>query len=244
MCNLTGIAVWRPSASHLAAAGLFIAGLLLTSVSWWFLLLTAAGMFGPGVMRELGWLHDQDEFQRAAAYRAGYHAFLVTGILAIFLVVFFRSSPVPIAATQELATLFLGVLGLSWLLSSLIGYWGIKKAATRTLLAFGSAWLVFAILSNVGTEWSGWTALLLQPLLASPFLVLAWVTQRWPRVAGIALLVVSAWLTYFLGFFRNEHIALINQAVTFVLFVGPLLGVGVSLTLAQRDSINDNGSAE
>jgi len=43
------------------------------------------GAFGPGILRELGWLKDQDEFQRRAAHRAGYHAFAVTGLVAFFI---------------------------------------------------------------------------------------------------------------------------------------------------------------
>ena len=71
----------RPSRTTLCATALWILGLALCSLSWWFLLLVACGAFGPGVLRELGWLHDKDEFQRVADYRAGYHAYLAAGIV-------------------------------------------------------------------------------------------------------------------------------------------------------------------
>ena len=82
---------WRPTQTSLVAGGMVIAGFLLTSVSWWFLLLTALGTFGPGILREVGWLRDKDEFQRQAAHRAGYHAFLIVGLVAFVLVAFFHS---------------------------------------------------------------------------------------------------------------------------------------------------------
>ena len=48
-----------------------IAGFWLASLSWWFFLLVAVGTLGPGILREIGWLHDKDEFQRRADHRAG-----------------------------------------------------------------------------------------------------------------------------------------------------------------------------
>lgn len=66
---------------QVTAIALAIAGIALTSLSWWFIMLTAMGTFGPGILREAGWLQDQDEFQRRADHRAGYHAFLVSGVL-------------------------------------------------------------------------------------------------------------------------------------------------------------------
>ena len=53
----------------LIAGGIVIAGFFLMSVSWWFLLLVGLGTLGPGFLREMGWLHDKDEFQRRAACR-------------------------------------------------------------------------------------------------------------------------------------------------------------------------------
>ena len=67
---------WRPTRTNLVAGALVIAGLFLTEINWWFLLLTALGALGPGFLREVGWLRDKDEFQRRADHRAGYHAFL------------------------------------------------------------------------------------------------------------------------------------------------------------------------
>ncbi len=223
---------WRPTRTSLVAGAMVIAGFLLTQVNWWFFLLAAAGTFGPGILRELGWLCDKDEFQRQAAHRAGYHAFLTVGLVAFVFVAFFRSSERTIKDPQELATFFLALLWFTWFFSSLLAYWGAQKTATRILIAFGSVWLVFTIAGNVGSEWSGWLALLLHPLLASPFFVLAWASTRWPRVAGILLLTVSVLfflLVFMRVFARTGGPGLINSSVTFIFFVGPLLTSGVAL---------------
>ena len=62
---------WHPSRATLIATGVVIAGVMLTGWNWWFLILVGLGSFGPGVLRELGWLNDKDEFQLRAAQRSG-----------------------------------------------------------------------------------------------------------------------------------------------------------------------------
>lgn len=232
-------AKWRPSGARLVAGALVVAGILLTGVNWWFLLLVAAGALGPGILRELGWLRDHDEFQQTAAHRAGYHAYLAGAAVAFLLVAYFRSGDRSFAHPRELATLLLVLLWFTWFLSSLVSFWGARKAAFRMLVGFGSAWLVFAIVSNAGVEWRGWTPLLLHPLLALPFFSLAWLSRRWPRVAGVALLAAAALLTWFLGMFRHEHLAMVDQAVTFMLFIGPLIACGLALVGSAAES-DDN----
>ncbi len=219
---------WRLTTTNLVAGALVIAGFALTSLNWWFLLLVALGTFGPGLLRELGWLRDKDEFQQRASHRAGYHAYVIAGVVGFLLVAYFRSGDRDIKDPQELATLFLTLLWFTWFLSSLLAYWGPQKTAARVLCAFGSVWLVFTIVSNLGAEWTGWAALLLHPLLALPFFVLAWLSSRRPRVTGGLLLVVSMFFVWFFGWFLGGHRGLINEGVTFILFVGPLLASGVA----------------
>ena len=229
---------WRPTRTNLIAGGLVIAGFLLTEVNWWFFLLVAAGTFGPGVLREMGWLRDKDEFQRQAAHRAGYHAFLTVGLVAFLLVVFFRTGGT-MEHPHRLVTFLLALLWFTWFFSSLLAYWGAQKTAARILIAFGCVWLVFTIVSNLGPEWTGWAALLLHPLLAAPFFVLAWLSTRWPRVAGILLLTVSVlfFLLLFMRVFaRTGGPGLINSSVTFIFFVGPLLTSGVALLCTGKKS--------
>ena len=229
---------WRPTRTNLIAGGLVIAGFLLTEVNWWFFLLVAAGTFGPGILRELGWLRDKDEFQRQAAHRAGYHAFLTVGLVAFLLVVFFRTGGT-MEHPHRLVTFFLALLWFTWFFSSLLAYWGAQKTAARILIAFGCVWLVFTIVSNLGPEWTGWAALLLHPLLAAPFFVLAWLSTRWPRIAGVLLLAVSVFFFQFFGLF-SEGIEAVASDV-FILFLGPLVTSGVALlcTGKKRESPED-----
>lgn len=208
-----------------------VTGFMLTGLSWWFLLLAALGTFGPGIFRELGWLRDKDEFQLQAAHRAGYHAFLTSGLMAFVLLAFFRSGERAVKDTEELATLFLATLWFTWFLSSMLDYWGPQKMAARILIAFGSAWLVFTIVSNVGSEWTGWGSLLTHPLLTLPFFASAWLSYRWPRIAGVLLLVASIYFMQLFGVFRssNSNLGLVTRGVTYILFLGPLLASGVAL---------------
>ncbi len=236
---------WRPTRVNLVAGGLVIAGFLLTEVNWWFFLLAAAGTFGPGILREVGWLRDKDEFQRQAAHRAGYHAFLAVGLVAFVFVAFFRSGGT-MEHTHRLATFFLALLWFTWFLSSLLAYWGPHKTAARILIALGSVWLAFAIISNLGSEWTGWAALLLHPLLAAPFFVLAWLSTRWPRVAGVILLVVSVLLFLLIEvpvIARTGNLEPITD-VAFILFFGPLLASGVALLCTGRMSGGEEEDAE
>lgn len=231
---------WRPTRTSVVAGALVILGFWLASLSWWFLLLVGAGTLGPGLLRELGWLNDRDELQRQADHRAGYHAFLTSGLVAFALVAFFRSGERVIEDTHELATLFLVLLWFTWLLSTLVAFWGAQKAAARILFVFGSVVLAFAIVSNLGQEWTGWTALLLHPLIALPFFLLAWLSRRWPRVTGILLLAVSVFFVQFFGFFRRDNFGKIDDAVVFILLIGPLLAAGIAL-LAGGKKGEDSG---
>ncbi len=69
------------SAATWVAVALVTAGLWLgvTAHRGW-MILAALGAFGPGVLRQLGLLDDFDELQKAAAAKAGLHAYLATGV--------------------------------------------------------------------------------------------------------------------------------------------------------------------
>jgi hypothetical protein len=216
------------------AGGLVISGLSLTEVSWWFLLLAALGALGPGFLREIGWLDDKDEFQRRADHRAGYHAFLTAGLVAFVLVAFFRSGERAIEHTHRIATLFLSLLWFTWFFSSMLAYWGPRRAATWILRVFGSVVLVFAIISNLGTEWTGWAALLLHPLLAAPFFLLAWLSGRRPRISGVLLLAVFAALLLLFGAPRVSKPSEMTDGVVGIFVLGPLLASGIALLWAGK----------
>jgi len=217
---------WRPSRVTLFAGGLIALGILLTSVNWGFVVLVAAGMFGPGVLRELGCICDKDEFQRRGDHRAGYHAFLAAGIAAFLLVAYVRSGERHLEDSEELATLFLSLLWLTWLFSSLISYWGPHKTAERILLTFGVLWLLFNIAGNLKNP----VSMLMQVLFtAAPFFVLAFTARRWPRITGLLLLAASVAFVVFFGWYEIQPSGLVNQLVIMTLFLGPLLVSGIAL---------------
>jgi hypothetical protein len=65
--------------------------------------------------------------------------------------------------------------------SSLFSYWGPHKTAFRILFIFGCAWGIFNILGNLRNP----IAMIMQLLVTTaPFFALAFISRRWPRVAG------------------------------------------------------------
>ncbi|MBK8167869.1 MAG: hypothetical protein IPK64_18140 [bacterium] len=222
----------RPATATLAGAVLVVAGFLLAGVSWWFFILSGAGACGPGILRELGVLKDKDEFQRRAAHRAGYHAFLATGFFGFVLVALVRVTKSELKNPAELATLMLAMLWLTWLLSSLMTFWGARKASTRLLLGFGAAWLAFA-LADAGRQPIGW---LMASLPALPFFALALLAWRLPRLAGALMVVVATAMYLFMGYHRNDHMGglIVNTGVA-LLLCGPLLGCGTALLSMRRE---------
>lgn len=231
----SGRAPLRFPVRAVVSTGLVVAGLALASWSPWALLLTALGAFGPGVLREIGLLGDEDEFQRQAAHRAGYHAFLATGFAGFAVFAFLRAGGRPATDAADVPAVLLAVLWFTWLLSALVTYWGAATAASRLLWIFGTLWLAFSVVSNTGPEWTGMGALLGQSLLALPFFALAFTAHRFPRATGATLLAAAAAAVWLLGIFRSPNLGLLTQGFTFVLFVGPLAASGVALLTAPRE---------
>jgi hypothetical protein len=230
---------WRPTKTTYVAAAFIIAGIVLTSVSWGFFFLVGLGMLGPGLLRELGWLKDQDEFERQAARRAGYHAFLATGFLAFFLVALLRTGDHGIRDPEPVVSLLLVVLWFTWILSRLLAYWGPRRTARTLLVTFGIFWLIFSVADSLHSL----PMFLMQSLVAVPFFVLAYVAGRWPKIAGVLLLAAAAFFFYFFHLYRMfgpEPLAMGRGEVT-VLFIGPLLASGVALLAARgaRDEKRD-----
>jgi len=235
MARLLARIGWRPGKETLVAAALIILGIMLTAVSWGFVFLVGLGILGPGLVRELGWLKDQDEFQRQAARRAGYHAFLVTGFLAFFFLALFRSGYKGIKDPEEVGSLLLVVLWFTWVLSSLLGYWGPKRTAKTILITFGIFWLLFNIIGNLHSL----SALIMQSLPAVLFFALAWVAGRWPKVAAVLLIAASCFFFYFFHLYRifgSEPLAR-GRGFVIVIFFGPLFASGVMLL--RRGSSDD-----
>lgn len=216
---------WRPSPATLIGGAVVLLGFALAQwYRWEFLALMGVGAFGPGILRELGWLKDQDEFKRRAAHRAGYHAFIVTGLAAFFIYAYTRSGGV-LQQAEELSMVYMALLWFTWLFSSLSSYWGAHKTAFRILIIFGCVWGVFNILSNLSSP----VGMIMQLLITtSPFFILAFVSRRWPRIAGV-LLVVASLAGLWFYFFSFSRLLLLVKVGVAVLFIGPLLASGMAL---------------
>jgi hypothetical protein len=236
----------RPAPATLVGAGLVILGFFLAEIDWRFLAVSALGTFGPGILRELGWVSDKDEFQMRAAHRAGYHAFLAGGLVAFVLVGMARAAGEGVGQAGELVTVVLVVLWFTWLLSSLVSFWGARKTVSRILVSFGLVWLAFNIISNTGSEYMGLMAIFMQSLLAAPFFLLAWAARHWPRVAGVLLLLVAGFVFWFFGLyevFGPDPLAKGRIVVT-VLFMGPLLASGLMLLSHETTLEIEPGDSE
>lgn len=223
---------WHPRKHPVAwiTGPLVLAGFLFTGPEgkpgWWLILLTGLGTFGPGVLREFGWLKDKDEFQLLAARRAGYHAFLVTGLAAFLWIAFLRSGTRDLKGIEELATFFAALLWFTWMWSSLVSYWGARQTAFRVLLLYGGAWLAFVAASHLPQP----KVFLMESLLTLPFFAGAWLSRRFPRSTGLLLLALSGVLGFFLlRLHMARHFAMVVSAVTLLLFIGPLAASGLAL---------------
>ncbi len=242
-----------PPLPGLIAGGLVIVGLLLMAfVAEGLLVVAGLGAFGPGILRELGWLKDHDEFQRQAAHRAGYHAYLIGGLATVLVVSGLRWRETNLQDLSEWIMLILVILWMTWLFSALLAYWGARKTASRVLMIFGSFWAVFVIADVIGE--SNDTAefllgVLMSFVVVAPFFVLAWTAGRWPRRTGAVLFAVSA---LFLVMFVPPQVArplnLPSMLVTDVLLLVPLIGSGIALLRDEgsddpdRDESDDDGS--
>lgn len=240
-----------PSTPGIVAGVLVTAGILLWMfVSRGLLVVAGLGAFGPGVLREVGWLKDQDEFQRQAAHRAGYHAYLVGGLAAVSVLALLEWSSTTVEDAAEWIRFIVFVLWLTWLFSSLLSYWGARVTASRLLQTVGLFWAVFVIASLAGNFHIPRTAHEVRMgleglgagiLFVAPFFVLARTVHRRPRPTGIALLGVSAILLLVLG--GRRQLQWSTVVMTRTLLVGPMLATGIAV-LRDARSAGDGGGAE
>lgn len=227
-----------PAAATVSTLLVAIGVLCWLFVSRGLLAVAALGAFGPGLLRELGWLRDHDEFQRRAAHRAGYHAYLAGGTVALLVLAAVEWGAGSVDESAEWIRLIVVVLWLTWLSSTLVSYWGARKTATVVLSAFGAFWAVFVgatLLGESGGPESASQRLLgigAGLLVVAPFFVLAWTAKRWPRVTGVALLLSASVLLFVFG--GRGGLAWSTVILTDTLLVGPLLVTGLALLLASH----------
>ena len=70
---------------------------------------------------------------------------------------------------------------------------------------------------------------MMHSLPALPFFLLAFLGRRWPRVAGAILMAAAAFFVYFFGWYKVGLSGFVNQTVTMIIFIGPLIASGVAL---------------
>ena len=233
-------------ATILVAAGV----LLWMSVSRGLLIVAGVGAFGPGLLREVGWLRDHDEFQREAARRAGYHAYLVGGLSAILVLSFVEWGGRAVDESAEWVRFLVVVMWLSWLASTLLTYWGPVTTAARVLRVFGSFWAIFVVATLIGEARSGQDLVLTLEGIAAgigilaPFFGLAWTARRWPRPTGLALLGIAA--VFGLALVRPGPLPWSTVLTTQALLSGPVAVSGIALVLgwgAHGDDPDDEPEA-
>ncbi len=223
-----------PPLPGLIAGGLVILGLMLsTFAAEGFLIVAGLGAFGPGILRELGWLRDQDEFQRQAAHRAGYHAYLIGGLATVLIIAAVRWNGRDVEVSSEWLVLVLVIVWLTWLFSALLAYWGAQKTASRVLMVFGSFWAVFVLASIVGGLTDSSEPFQLVGVLAgfmcvAPFFGPAYTAGRWPRLTGGLLLVVAAAFLVITAP-GGSALNLSSILVTDALLIVPLFASGIAL---------------
>lgn len=226
---------WRVSSPvSLVAGTLVLVGIALSMYAGMgFLLLAGLGAFGPGILRELGWLKDQDEFQRQAARRAGYHAYLVGGLTAVVTVAVMKFGEPNLDGPVLWVEFVFVVLWATWLFSSLLAYWGAAKTTARVLLTFGAFWLLFVV-GDFVAEPSARGALASLSVVA-PYFVLAWTAGRWPRSTGIVLLGLSVIAFGVFFDFGRQFIEWPSQVNTFVILLVPTISCGIALLVEKTE---------
>lgn len=211
-------------------------GLWMVAGKAW-IALAAVGAFGPGLLRELGVLRDKDEQQIQAARRAGYRAYLVGGSATAAVITLLHLQDAPPRFPAELITFLLVVLWMTWLFDYVMSYWGPQRTAQRLLLAFGSFWLLFVVLSAFG-EADSVTGVLrglgMGSLIVSPFFIGAYAATRWPRPTGFLLLGSAGLGLYFFGP-RPGPLDWSTQLFTTTVLIVPVLVSGLGLVRAEAD---------
>jgi len=225
MTSSNAVGKWFRSPSNLIASLLVMGGFFLSALDEGWLVLMGLGTMGPGILREFGWLKDKDEFELRIARRAGYHAYLIGGLMLFLLMAVYRHQELVIEEPSSLVTSVLVVMWFTWLLSSLVAYWGPVKMAKRILYTFGVVWLIFNILAGEGD----WVTSVMQSMLAIPFFVAAVTADRWPRVVGGLLVVISVYLFWFFGWDELFHEPFRGGLEAIVLFLGPLVASGIGM---------------
>lgn len=189
---------------RLVPHALAVLGVALSVIDSRFLLIAVAGIFGPGLLTELGWLKP-DEFQRETRLRASHHSFLMGGVFLALVISFNGVGQRYSAEMHKIddavpASLVLTLMLAVYYLSGLVRYWGPQKAAFRIIIAYALvfAGLVGAASIKVGSATPGfnWSGLLQVLAFAIVMTGAAFHGRKHPRAAALILLAPTGWLVY------------------------------------------------
>ncbi len=150
---------------------------------------------GPSLLREIGVLKDSDEWQRGVMHRAGFQACLVIGFFLAFNMVYQRILGTRFPGTNvagsffNMSFLWIVLVGI-FVVSYLVQYWGAARGVSRIIAGLG----VITFLNAVTPWWninppSGPKSVALAGSVL--LFLLAWTIKKWPRPAGILLLVLT-----------------------------------------------------
>jgi len=221
------------STKTLIIAGIIYAAvvvLLAITVSPRFYLALIAIAFARPALREVGVLADRDEWLSLVSYRSSHFAFLVAMLIAglIFLYTGFVEGGEP---PYEVSLILLITLFVKFAALQLMGRTR-ERAGRAIAWLMGGAWLLFAL--GYGFSWG--TLIGGSPFIA--ILICAFLSRRWPRVAGIVIALGGvATLIAFVDFPLEYHDDLI---VPFLLSL-PIMLSGALLILGDRE---DDDEAE
>ena len=227
----------------LAACVTAFAGIILgTTVHVGFFSLFALGAFGPGLLRELGLLHDLDDLQREATRRAGYRAYLASGFFLTLVLIVRKWGELNLGDDMVPASLVLCLLLVVFMLAFGLSFWDVRQAATIVLVALGLFWAAFVVLSH-GSEP---VAMLTEgAVVVVPFLLGAYLCRRWPRLAGLLILAVAALAVYFFRLYEPQSAQRVFTKLFVVLLIPlPLAALGLALICPRNKDGADPRSSE
>lgn len=238
---------WARNPVNLASTLMIWGGLAIATYfqAYWAFWIFGIGLLGPTILREMGVMRWEDEFQREVTTRAALHALLaVAALLAAVMAIngfggrYNGETAVFDDAIPASSALFL--TALTWYMSRLIQYWGVRKAAFRIWGITGLIWLTLVLVGLITIEHMRQDLTvrkLLQMLLpALPLLGLCLLVVRRPRLAGWgSLAFLGSWM---IGqeFWRSftGNIPWVMQIDMLVLGLAPLAAPAVALVVARK----------
>jgi hypothetical protein len=223
------------SKAGFAACVLILAGIVLgVTVHIGFLALFGLGAFGPGFLREMGLLNDLDDMQRAASIRAGYRAYLVSGVFLVTATLIRNWGKLDLGDDFVPASLVVCLMVVVFGIAYSLHFWDVRQAATFVLVAFGLFWAFFVGLSHANEP----MALLVEGgAVVVPFLIGAWLCRRWPKLGGVLVLVAAGGLICLFRLYQLHPVERLFSRM-FVIFLVPLplAAIGISLLRYRKEA--------